>query len=184
MSEKRDIAKDRAMCEAATKGPWQWRGYTRPRKMYLASLTHMIPIVMDFERWGMRNAQPRFRDASRDLMVNASDLVIPDDAENPNGFHGINHADAKFIVEAREALPHYLARTAEAESKVATVEGERDKYKVGFEAAVDLLANTSHARLCRWIDDECEHHRKYPDCRACLTDRLLPKEAQKQDGRA
>lgn len=96
---KRDIAKDRAMCEAATKGPWQYDGQHNE-----------IVTPYGDKYW---------------LIV--SECRSAPDQDYPHDQFG-HHYDANFafIAGARDALPHYLTRTAEAESKVATVEAELD----------------------------------------------------------
>lgn len=54
-------AKLRKIAEAATPGPWQWFGNTKMHEVYLATPDRGRLLVMDFARWGMGGAQPRFQ---------------------------------------------------------------------------------------------------------------------------
>lgn len=93
MSDKRDIAKDRAMCEAATPGPW----HRRRKKVLTDSQVDAIG-----QPWG------------KGLVV-AGSVVVTSTIE---GFRHLNtrELDAEFIAESRTALPHYLDRTELAEA--------------------------------------------------------------------
>lgn len=60
-----------------TPGPWQWYGNTKCNLLYLSTVNHGRRFVMQFKRWGMRDAQPMFQ-VKRDgygVMVPASELV-------------------------------------------------------------------------------------------------------------
>ena len=49
------------IAKAATPGPWQWYGNTKMHEVYLATVNRGRVYVMDFVRWGMAGAQPRFQ---------------------------------------------------------------------------------------------------------------------------
>lgn len=118
----------RALCEAATPGPWQWYGNTKTYEVYLATKHSGRRFVMDFARWGMGSAQPRFQvtidgDASgAGVMRSLVDLAGGDARAKEKGldlpalgplfevdyrrqFVGIGHPDAAFIAAARQAVP-------------------------------------------------------------------------------
>jgi hypothetical protein len=120
----------RARAAAATAGPWHWAGNTDMRWFALA---YWKPgagrcSVMDFARWGMHSATPRF---SRDLMMfPAHEKVVYEVAPNatrradPQVYRaditGIRHPDAEFLAASRQDVDDLLAvidsvrRTAEA----------------------------------------------------------------------
>lgn len=57
-----------------TPGPWAWFGSASSNSLYLATKHSGRRYVMDFTRWGMRGAQPRFQPEKRG-MVDAKDLL-------------------------------------------------------------------------------------------------------------
>lgn len=106
-----------------TPGPWAWFGNAGSNHVYLATVHHGRRYVMDFTRWGMRGAQPRFQ-PGRGIMVDAKDLlqfevgdqsiVGIEEAKKDGSVYrydvrGINCADARLIAAAPdllEALKH------------------------------------------------------------------------------
>lgn len=109
-----------------TPGPWAWFGNAGSNSLYLATTHSGRRYVMDFTRWGMRGAQPRFH-PGRGIMVDAKDLlkfevgdrsVVGMEAARKDGsvyrydVHGIDCADARLIASAPdllEALEHIAA---------------------------------------------------------------------------
>lgn len=100
-----------------TEGPWSWFGSADFQQLYLGTMDRGRVIVMDFDRWGMRRAQPRFQVDSR--MVQAKELLrfevgdpsvlgITDAKEHPSIYRydvrDIDHPDARLIVSAPELL--------------------------------------------------------------------------------
>jgi len=87
---------------AHTPGPWQWRINRATKRIYLngRGLT-----VMDFVRYGMNNAAPRFLD-SEHLMQRADELAIniPGEGHHSHWNQDINHDDARLIAAAPELL--------------------------------------------------------------------------------
>jgi hypothetical protein len=55
------IREKKARADAATPGPWGWFGNTRVNSVQLATGNRGHFIIMDFVRWGMRDAAPRFQ---------------------------------------------------------------------------------------------------------------------------
>jgi len=101
-----------------TPGPWAWFGNARTNSIYLATVHGGRRFVMDFTRWGMRGAQPRFQ-TERGIMVDAKDLlqfevgdrsVIGVDAAKKDGsvyrldIRGVASADARLIAAAPDLL--------------------------------------------------------------------------------
>ncbi|WP_246675978.1 hypothetical protein [Mesorhizobium sp. B2-1-3] len=101
-----------------TPGPWQWFGNANSNHVYLATVHGGRRYVMDFVRWGMRGAQPRFQ-PERGGMIDAKDLlqfevgdqaIIGIDAARKDesvyryDVRGINSADARLIAAAPTML--------------------------------------------------------------------------------
>lgn len=57
-----------------TPGPWSWFGNAASNSLYLATVRNGRRYVMDFTRWGMRGAQPRFQPAQMG-MIDAKNLL-------------------------------------------------------------------------------------------------------------
>jgi hypothetical protein len=75
-----DLEPIKARLQAATPGPWRWSMNTRSRDVRLDAEHSGRLIVMDFVRWGMQSAQPRFRTQPHDLMTEYSDCMPHPDA--------------------------------------------------------------------------------------------------------
>lgn len=102
-----------------TPGPWAWFGTANNNSVYLATNHSGRRYVMDFVRWGMRGAQPRFQPSRGGGMIDAKDLlkfevgdrsiVGIDDAKKDGSVYrydvrGIDCADARLIAAAPELL--------------------------------------------------------------------------------
>jgi hypothetical protein len=110
-----------------TPGPWQWFGNANSNacpSVYLATVHGGRRYIMDFVRWGMRGAQPRFQ-PERGGMINAKDLlqfevgdqsIVGIDAARKDtsvyryDVRGINSADARLIAAAPDLLACALAQ--------------------------------------------------------------------------
>ncbi|RVJ93121.1 hypothetical protein [Sinorhizobium meliloti] len=101
-----------------TPGPWAWFGNANSNHVYLATTHSGRRYVMDFVRWGMRGAQPRFQ-PERGGMVDAKDLlqfevgdqsIVGIEAAKKDGsvyrydVRGIDCADARLIAASPELL--------------------------------------------------------------------------------
>lgn len=101
-----------------TPGPWGWFGNAGSNSVYLATVHGGRRFVMDFTRWGMRGAQPRFQ-PGHGIMVDAKDLlqfevgdrsVVGVDAARKDtsvyrlDVRGIDCADARLIAAAPDLL--------------------------------------------------------------------------------
>lgn len=120
----------RTLLAAATPGPWAWYGNTKTQTCYLATVGGGRVFVMQFDRWGMQNAQPTFQwpvghadGSGTGVMYPMSKL--PEDAgpdfevSYRRDFVGIKHPDASLIVAAVNALPGLLDRIEDLETQVA-----------------------------------------------------------------
>jgi hypothetical protein len=102
-----------------TPGPWAWFGNASSNHVYLATVHGGRRYVMDFTRWGMRGAQPRFQPRERGGMIDAKDLlqfevgdrsIVGIEAAKKDGsvyrldVRGIDCADARLIAAAPELL--------------------------------------------------------------------------------
>lgn len=102
----------------ATKGPWNWRLSLQSKQVYLeGSPGRGRETVMDFVRWGMSGAQPRFRNAEC-LMVPVSELsaIVPGREHHESWHRDVDHPDAALIVAHRNASPAILRILAAAEA--------------------------------------------------------------------
>lgn len=99
--------------ETYTAGPWNWFGCTQTGRIYLATENRGRIHVMDFARWGMQGAQPRFAQGFE--MVPASEFAIYQ--VGPGKGHSnvkgklyrydiaaIDHPDARLIAAAPDLL--------------------------------------------------------------------------------
>lgn len=110
-----DLDAIEARAAAARPGPWEWYGNTGNGTFYLATRFGGRVFVMDFVRWGMRGAQPRFQ--VNQLMKPGTEFVnyevLPGGKKGDRGlyredFVGILHPDATFIAEARVDVPRLV----------------------------------------------------------------------------
>lgn len=115
-----DLEAIRARRAAAAPGPWHWAGNTDSRNIYLASWRRGAGrcTVMDFARWGMQSARPRFIDS--ELFMNNADEypvweVSPESRrrDDPAVYRAdiidIRHPDAQLIAHAPQDIDDLLA---------------------------------------------------------------------------
>ena len=100
-----------------TPGPWAWFGDTKTRRIYLATVRGGHQMVMTFERWGMRSAQPvlwpggRRRPASELCTFDVGDRgIVGHEAAKAHesvyryDIAGIDCADARLIAASPDLL--------------------------------------------------------------------------------
>lgn len=94
-----------------TPGPWMWRGNLKQRQLWLCTPHSGTLIVMDFVRWGMGGAQPRFR---QDGVMRPAEMFV-EESDHNNAFHAVDHPDARLIAQAPELLERcaYIAQRLE-----------------------------------------------------------------------
>jgi hypothetical protein len=143
--------RDRAA--AATPGPWTWRGNVDTRQFYLSYTKPGLgwTSVMDFVRWGMQSARPRFL-TEHFWMQDADELAVFEvcrDAKrrtDPRVYRGdvvgFRHPDAEFIAGARQDVDDLLA-LVDAVGKVcdefAAMTARNEDVKYGANAVVTAV---------------------------------------------
>lgn len=131
-----------------TPGPWAWFGNARSNSLYLATVHGGRRYVMDFTRWGMRGAQPRFQPGNRGMVdakhllqfeVGDQSIIGVEAAKKDTSVYrmdvrGINSADACLIA----ASPDLLYAAKEARRYVEYLSGS-DRTFVGSGMPSDCL---------------------------------------------
>ncbi|MGP9488912.1 ead/Ea22-like family protein [Glutamicibacter sp. BW80] len=132
----KDLSELRKTAETATPGPWHWSGNADNRQLYLATWIKGAGRcqVMDFERWGMQGAVPRFLDDDSLMMETAKDLMVyevarnqnlPDDTprNHPKVYRAdvvdVRHPNARFMAAANpETVLALITRLEQAEENL------------------------------------------------------------------
>lgn len=138
------LAEIRARAAAATPGPWRWHGNTDNRHVWLQTPRMGGMTVMDFVRWGMQQAAPRF---GVDGLMRTADTMVryavaPDatSRKDPSVYRAditsIRHPDAEFIAASR----------ADVDWLLAEVERLRDENSKNLRAVGVALAQVGHER--------------------------------------
>lgn len=89
-----------------TPGPWRWELNEKYRSIDLCGGVPRHDLtVMDFVRYGMQNAAPRFREPEHErlqIMHRAEKwaAIVPGREHHADWFKGINHPDAHLIAAA------------------------------------------------------------------------------------
>jgi hypothetical protein len=89
-----------------TPGPWRFEINEKSKTVNLCGGKPRYDLtVIDFKRWGMTNAQPRFRNADC-LMQPVSDFAVesPGREHHADWFKVVNHPDARLIESSPELL--------------------------------------------------------------------------------
>lgn len=119
----------RARRGAAARGPWHWSGNTDTQQI---RLSNWVPgagrcTVMDFTRWGMQSARPRFVDRDRMMIYAAPVYEVAPAAtrrDDPRVYRGdivdIRHPDAQLIAHAPQDIDDLLAEIDRLNAELAT----------------------------------------------------------------
>jgi hypothetical protein len=85
-----------------TPGPWKWFGNLSTQEVYLATARHGRKFVMQFERWGMRGAQPSFqvRNGAGDGTMKPCKELAVREVPYRGDIVEIDHPDARLIAAA------------------------------------------------------------------------------------
>lgn len=140
MSDPEEVNVDEllALDSAASPGPWRWNVNPESRQVYLecAGRGRGHLYVMDFVRWGMGGAAPRFRDA-KDLMVRVDELTatVPGREHHQRWFRTLKHPDAELLVASRNAAPTLARKVKALEAKI---EEQRDRISEAWDVLDDV----------------------------------------------
>jgi hypothetical protein len=113
--------KERTMTAQHTPGPWRWEFNAAHKTVDLVGGRPMFDLtVMDFARWGMGHAVPRFRDTSvdgmnlMDRLCDKPEWIAPEPGrEHHKKWHQlVTHPDAR-LIEAAPCMYSLLAIMAE-----------------------------------------------------------------------
>lgn len=90
-----------------TPGPWRWELNKHSKVIELCGgRPQFDKTVMDFERWGMGGAAPRFQDPTdQHLLLTRAEhfaVVVPGREHHRSWFQGIDQPDANLIAAAPE----------------------------------------------------------------------------------
>lgn len=102
-----------------TPGPWRWEMNPKAKRLQLCGgAVRYDETVMDFVRWGMDSAAPRFRveRPSGSVLEHCSvmGVVVPGREHHSNWFQAIRHPDADLIATAPDLLKLLARWRAEA----------------------------------------------------------------------
>lgn len=151
MDEDR-IREIEAQLENIPAGPWQWFGNTKHSEVYLATVHGGRVFVMDFVRWGMCGAQPRFqvgiegREGSgfmrtlAELTAGGGDLGVRYEVPYRKQFVGIGHPAARFLAESRALVDELLAEVKRLRADLDTTIEERNALLTDLVEAVGVGA--------------------------------------------
>jgi hypothetical protein len=121
--EELKAIEDRA--KAAMPGPWRWNLNLKAKQIRLESTGYGtdLEIVMDFVRWGMGGARPRFQNPER-LMVHAEawSKTVPRREHHADWFRSLSHPDAEFIAHARKDVELLLEEIRELKGRIKVLE--------------------------------------------------------------
>lgn len=152
MDEKR-LQEIRARCEAATPGPWRWSVKARFHEIEIVAPQNGTTTVMDFVRWGMQNAQPRFNDCSDAF---GGILRTWDEFEKGNTCNPEGNPNAAFIAHARRDIPDLLA---EVERLAAELSAQSEIVQRDWLSPVEaaaLRAQLAALRKIHGLDEQTE----------------------------
>lgn len=106
-----------------TPGKWRWQANPNGRSVGVYGGRHPYDLtVMDFVRWGMDSAMPRFRDmreAGLNLMTKVTAFFVnaPQRDHHADWFQFVNHPDAEFMCAGDDMMRLIEALWAEREAQ-------------------------------------------------------------------
>jgi len=156
------IKQARELCKGATPGPWYWDAIDAHKCICLESARWK---VMDFARYGMNGAAPRF--LVDGIMERADTLLqsIPG-KEHHRGFNNyIDHPDAAFIAASRTLVPALADALEKAQGEIERLtacaeaaETERDAVIEDLEWLAITAVDSLKCNICKYNPDDtgCE----------------------------
>ncbi|MBZ4371447.1 hypothetical protein [Corallococcus sp. AS-1-6] len=167
------LAAIRARHAAASRGPWRWFGYLRTREV---SLEGGRDTVMDFTRWGMSGAQPRW--SVKGILEKLADLVVPDTTPGRGRVTDINHPDARFIAASWEDVRDLLGMVDALQQSLREEREARDADGKNLEGKLaESLARIN--QLTRERDSEMEERWKVSEVKRQQEARAEAAESQR-----
>jgi hypothetical protein len=124
----------------ATPGPWRWEVNPGSHGIELCGGKPMYDMtVMDFVRWGMRHAQPRF--VVGGLLYKAEQFmhVAPQRAHHKEWFQLLNHPDANLIAAAPCLLKAAERLLAELHARIDCAPKDAVPVFIGIAALSDAI---------------------------------------------
>jgi hypothetical protein len=115
----------KARLAASTPGPWEWTVNLEGHAVHIVSATSGRLYVMDFVRWGMSNAQPRFRNADC-LMVPVHEVsaVVEGREHHAKWYRTVDHPDAQLIAHAPTDLAALVKAVEEVRAECVAIAAE------------------------------------------------------------
>ena len=142
--DKRDLAKDLALCEAGTKGPVKWWRYGE--QYVLEGQYGVLPVVLS-TTWEETPDGNVIKDSIAIAVRHAGML----EALWPE------HPDARRIAESWEGWPHAIRRAMAAEERVAELEAQAVAMRVALQAHQDAEEHVCSCAQCSSFASEmCE----------------------------
>lgn len=136
--------------EGYTEGPWEWFGNLKVRSVYLATKHSGRRFVMQFERWGMQGAAPRFQHVTKHLMYRFERWANKE-RDYRADIRGIDHPDAILIALAPDLATNLTAAVERVGELEATLEGysRYGKCECGDEDVCMLTLDRQRAAMDR-----------------------------------
>lgn len=125
---EQELAEIEKRWSKASKGAWIWEVNPKYHTVSLKSRGGMV--VMDFVRWGMGSAAPRFLDESH-LLHRVDKLMepIPGREHHSHWAQQINHPDALAIAAAPEDARSLIAEVRRLNAEVERLKKQQEEFE-------------------------------------------------------
>lgn len=149
-NQQPDLATEaRELLAKATPGRWRWNINLDAKEIKLEAKDGPRQYVIDFVRWGMNGAQPRFQ--INGLMQDAQDcaVVVEGREHHASWFQTLDHPDANLIARA----PELIRQLADEVERL-----RRQVRQIAQDAYEDTQASANEAY---WREVQGEDHGSY-----------------------
>lgn len=119
-------------------GAWRWRLNPAGKSVQFGTMRH---IAMDFARYGMVGASPRFPVDGIMKRADALTKPVPGYEHHADWKQLIDHPVAEYIELCCKALPDLLAHTRALEERNKVLEAEREDLRAQLDNAIDRCAD-------------------------------------------